>query len=124
MKRFLLFVALLTLVVIVPGITQSAGIQKQLNWGAVTTYTDNTPIGASKTVLYNAWADGVPLVVRTPNTWVLFNVSDHDIAHQFTAQAELSTGEKSAISPPFAWTSPSAPPPSTPGACSISDPTH
>ena len=122
-KRMVFLTALLLAFVILPGIPQAAGTEKECSWGAVTTYTDGLPIEPSKTVYYNAWMDNVPKAVKTLNTWFKFPVTDHGVAHTFTAQAELSTGEKSAISPPFTWTSPQGTP-TTPLGCSVGDPVH
>ncbi len=125
MKRVLMSLAVMVLVLsFVPGLVPAAGVQKQLNWGAVTTYTNGAPIEASKAVTYNAWMDNVPLAVKTPNNWVLFTVPDYNVTHQFTAQTELSTGEKSVVTTPFSWTSPAAVPSTPSPGCSITDPTH
>jgi hypothetical protein len=122
-KRWTFLVILLTAFVILPGIPRAAGPEKECSWGAVNSYTDGTPIEATKTVYYNAMMDNVLKATRTLNTWFKFTPTDHGVTHYFTAQAELSTGEKSAWSPAFAWISPAGTP-TTPLGCSVGDPIH
>lgn len=122
-KRLALLIVLLSVFVILPGIPRAAGTEKECSWGIVNSYTDGLPIEATKTVYYNAFMDNVANAVKTTNTWFKFPVTDHGVVHYFTAQAELSTGEKSALSPAFAWTSPPGTV-STPLGCSVGDPTH
>lgn len=91
----------------------------QISWDAVTTYTDGTPIGSGKTVLYT--------VYWTPDLW-LEEGSLHQIGSPtsatslsfdpvaagmtsyqtvyFTVKAVLGTGEESPFSGAFAWNVP------------------
>jgi hypothetical protein len=82
-----------------------------LSWDPATTYTDNTVIGAEANgVFYNVEMDGTQTATRTPATsWVLPAVAKKS-AHTFRAQTVLGTGEVSAWSPPFPWTSPAGNP--------------
>lgn len=121
-KTVLLCVALALVFSVVSG--QTAGVEKELSWYPVGTYTDNTPIEATKQVLYNATMDNVPIAARTTNTWQKFTVLDHNTPHLFTVQTELSTGEKSAVSPPYPWTSPAGVPNLPSGGCTVGDPRH
>jgi len=123
-KRLALLAILLFAFVILPGIPpRAAGTEKECSWGAVTSYTDGLPIEATKVVYYNAFMDNAAMAVKTLNTWFKFPVTETGVVHYFTAPAELSTGEKSALSPPFAWTSPPGTV-STPLGCSVGDPVH
>lgn len=82
-----------------------------LSWNEVTTYTDNTTIGPEANgVFYNIEMDGSRVVTRTAATsWVIPAVPKRS-AHTFRAQAELGTGEVSAWSSLFPWTSPAGNP--------------
>ncbi len=82
-----------------------------LSWDPVTNYIDNTVIGPEANgVFYNIEMDGTKVVTKTSATsWVLTPVAKKS-AHTFRAQAVLGTGEVSAWSPPFAWTSPAGNP--------------
>ena len=88
------------------GIGVSMAATKTVSWNAVTTYTDGTSIEGTKTVYYNIWMDSTLIGNKVTGTSLIFTVSDYGVTHQFTAQAELSTGEKSAVSPAYSWTSP------------------
>jgi len=82
-----------------------------LNWQAVTTYTDSTPIGPEANgVFYNVEMDGTQTATNIAATsWVIPAVAKKS-AHTFRAQTVLGTGEVSAWTAPFAWTSPTANP--------------
>lgn len=78
---------------------------------AVTTYTDNTLIEGSKTVLYSVWyQDTVTSVItqvvnKVPALSHGFNdnVMVKGRLYNFYGQTWLSTGESSANSPNFGW---------------------
>lgn len=123
-KRWVLLSVLFMAIVILPGIPRAAGVEKECSWSPSTTYTDGTPYESSKAVLYNAWMDNQAMAVKTASTWFKFTVTDHNVQHLFTVQTELSTGEKSAVSPPYSWTSPAGTPTPPAGGCSVGDPTH
>lgn len=78
-----------------------------ISWDPVTTYTDNTAIEASKMpVRYNIWKDSTLIGNKVTGTSLLFTDTGHGLIRSFTAQAELATGEVSAISPAYSWTVP------------------
>lgn len=81
-----------------------------LTWDAAM-YTDNTTIGPEANgVFYNVEMDGARVATKTAATsWVIPAVPKKS-AHTFRAQTELGTGEVSAWSPPFGWTSPAGNP--------------
>lgn len=121
-KPWLLLAVVVLVFAILPGIIGAAGIQKQISWAPSTTYTDGTPIDASKTVYYYVFMDNAALSARTTATKLLFSVTDHEVQHKFELQTELSPGgAKSARSAPLYWTSPAGVP-SAPGGCMIGDP--
>lgn len=80
----------------------------------VTTYTDNTPIEATKTVTYSVWyVDSVTGAIvqianKVPETVHPFNdnVMVKGRLYNFNGQAFLNTGEQSAVSPNYGWTVP------------------
>lgn len=75
-----------------------------VSWDPVTTYTDNTLIEASKLpVMYNIRKDGVLIGTRVLGSSLQFTDIGHGLTRSFTAQAELNSGEVSAISPPYSW---------------------
>jgi hypothetical protein len=82
-----------------------------LSWDPVTTYTDNTTIGSeAQGVFYNVEMDGTTRATRISATsWAIPSVAKKS-SHTFRAQTVLGTGEVSALSPPFAWTSPTGSP--------------
>ena len=82
-----------------------------MSWDPVTQYTDNTAIGSeAQGVFYNVEMDGTVRASRISVTsWVLPDVPKKS-SHTFRAQSVLGTGEVSAWSPPFAWTSPAGVP--------------
>jgi len=123
-KVSLLLLAVVLVLSVIPGMVTAAGEVKECSWSPSTTYTDGTPYEASKTVFYNAWMDNQAKAVKTTNTWFQFVVPDHNVAHQFTVQTELSTGEKSAISPPYTWVSPAGTPTPPAGGCTVGNPIH
>ena len=88
---------------------------RTISWGAVTTYTDGTPIEAGKTVTYTAYWTTDPGLgsLRTIGTSLATTSTTFDPDAQgmtrggtvyFTVKALLSTGgEASALSPPYPW---------------------
>jgi hypothetical protein len=78
-----------------------------LSWDPVTQYADNTAIGSEAGgVFYNVEMDGTVRASKISATsWVLPAVPKKS-SHTFRAQSVLGTGEVSAWTPPFAWTSP------------------
>ena len=97
---------------------------RTISWDPVTTYTDNTPIEAGKTVTYSAyWTTDAGLSLaslRTLGTSLTTTSTTFDPTVQgmtrggtvyFTAKAVLNTGEESALSPAYAWVVPVVTPP-------------
>ena len=82
-----------------------------LSWNPVTLYTDNTVIGSeAQGVFYNVEMDGTVKASKiSVVSWVLPAVAKKS-SHTFRAQTVLGTGEVSAWTPPFAWTSPTGSP--------------
>lgn len=76
-----------------------------LLWDAVKTYTDGSQIEAGKTVLYNVERGGTVVSAKQPAITFTFT-SGKGTAESFRVQTELNTGEKSAWSPAYSWTSP------------------
>jgi len=79
-----------------------------LNWVAPTQYTDGTPIESSKTITYDVAVDGSPQAANISGTsWPIpQSLIGHGKTLAFTLKSKLNTGEESAWSPPFPWTSP------------------
>jgi hypothetical protein len=91
----------------------------QISWDAVTTYTDGTPIGSGKTVLYTVyWTPDLWLEVGSLNqigsptsaTSLFFDpvalgMTGYQTVY-FTVKAVLGTGEESPFSGAFAWNVP------------------
>ena len=67
----------------------------RVSWSPVTTYTDNTAIEPTKTVLYDVWMDGAPLAVGTAQTFAPLTDNTHGAWHSYRARTRLSTGEVS-----------------------------
>ena len=91
---------------------------RTISWGAVTTYTDGTPI-ATGNVSYTAYWTTDPGLgsLRTIGASLATTSTTFDPDVQgmtrggtvyFTTKAVLSTGEASALSPAFAWVVPSS----------------
>lgn len=82
-----------------------------LNWQAVTTYTDNTVIGSEANgVFYNVEMDGSQTATKIAATsWAIPAVAKKS-SHTFRAQTVLGTGEVSAWTTPFVWSSPQGSP--------------
>jgi hypothetical protein len=82
-----------------------------LNWEPVTTYTDNTAIGPEAGgVFYNVEMDGTEASGNFSGaSWVIPAVEKKS-SHTFRARTVLGSGEVSAWTPPFAWTSPQGSP--------------
>ena len=110
------------------------GETRTISWGAVTTYSDGTPIEAGKTVTYTAYWTTDPGLgsLRTIGTSLATTSTTFDPDVQgmtrggtvyFTAKAVLSTGEASALSPAYAWVVASATPaPAVPKNIGITGP--
>ena len=109
---------------------------RTISWDPVTTYTDNTPIEAGKTVTYSAyWTTDAGLSLaslRTIGTSLATTSTTFDPTVQgmtrggtvyFTAKAVLNTGEESSLSPAYAWVVPVVtPPPEVLTAVTVSGP--
>jgi len=91
------------------------------SWDPVTTYTDNTPIEAGKTVMYTLyWTTDAALSPASLRTIVASTVQtsatfDPDVQAMprgqtvyFTVKTVLSTGEESALAPAYAWLVPAS----------------
>jgi hypothetical protein len=76
-----------------------------LSWDPVTTYNDNAAIEAGKTVLYNVERGGMVVSAQQAGTSFAFTTGK-GVPESFRLQTELSTGEKSAMTPVYGWTSP------------------
>jgi hypothetical protein len=126
---------LLTAVLSAPGYGRAE--TRTVSWDAVTTYTDGTPIEPSKTVRYDIfWSSDAGLSPASLRT-VASSVSQTSATFDpdaiglprgqtvyFTGDSVLSTGEKSALASPLAWTVPPVSPPPAPvlSGLSISGP--
>jgi len=90
-----------------------------LSWSPVTTYVDSTPIGPEANgIFYNVEMDGTQTASKIAATsWVIPAVAKKS-SHTFRAQTVLGTGEVSAWTPPFAWTSPQGDP-AAPGGMTV-----
>ena len=88
-------------------------------WGAVTAYTDGTPIEPTRTVTYDVfWTTDIALSPASlhliaggvAQTSATFDADAQGIPRgqpvYFTGNAILNTGEKSALSPPYTWNVP------------------
>ena len=83
-----------------------------LSWDPVTTYLDGTPL-TGKTVLYNVERGGAVVSAKQAETSLVFTTG-YGVSESFRLQTELASGEKSAWSPVYSWTSPLGVP-ATPG---------
>lgn len=94
---------------------------RQLSWDAVTTYTDGTPIEASRAIGYRVYWSTDPWVAEdtlntlassTPATSVTFDPDAQGMAGYrtvyFTVRTVLSTGEESVLSAALPWSPPVA----------------
>jgi hypothetical protein len=97
---------------------------RTISWDPVTTYTDNTPIEAGKTVSYTAyWTTDAALSLASlhtigsslATTSTTFDPTVQGMTRggtvYFTAKAVLNTGEESALSPAYSWVVPVVTPP-------------
>ena len=75
-----------------------------LSWDPVATYTDGNPL-TGKTVLYNVDWGGTVVSGKQAGTSFVFTTG-FGTAESFKLQTELASGEKSAWSPTYSWTSP------------------
>lgn len=91
-----------------------------LSWSAATTYTDGTPIEATKTISYDIQVDGATQATGVTGTsWPIpQSLIGHSKTLTFTVRTVLSTGEVSAWSAPFGWVSPAGIP-SAPSGLSV-----
>jgi len=82
-----------------------------LSWDPVTKYVDNTVIGAeAQGVFYNVEMDNALASGNfSGSVWVIPAVAKKS-THTFRARTVLGTGEVSAWTSPFSWTSPGANP--------------
>ncbi len=110
--KYLLWVAMLSTFA-----TPAFAETRTISWDPVTTYTDNTPIEAGKTVLYSAYWTTDPGLgsLHTIGTSLATTSAAFDPIVQgmtrggtvyFTAKAVLNTGEESALSPAYSWVVP------------------
>ena len=92
---------------------------RTISWDAVTTYTDNTPIGPGKTVTYTAYwttdaalslgslhAVGAPVTTTSTTFDPTVQGMTRGGTVYFTVKVVLNTGEESALSPAYAWVVP------------------
>jgi hypothetical protein len=79
-----------------------------LSWSPVTTYTDNTAIESSKIITYEVQVDGVTQATNVSGiSWPIpQGLIGHGKVLTFNVRTKLSTGEVSAWTAPFPWTSP------------------
>ena len=100
MKKFFVLLALFV---------ASTSFAWTLSWDPVTTYTDNTVIGPdAQGVFYNVEMDNVMASGDfLGSAWIIPAVSQRS-SHTFRVRTVLGTGEVSAWTPPFPWTSPGA----------------
>ncbi len=116
-NRAVLF--LLTIACLLPASHSAFAETRTLTWDPVTTYTDNTPIEAGKTVTYTAyWTTDAGLSVASlhtigsslPQNSTTFDPDIQGMTRgstvYFTAKAVLNTGEESLLSIAFPWTVP------------------
>ncbi len=117
--KYLLWVAILSTFA-----TPAFAETRTISWDPVTTYTDNTPIEAGKTVTYSAyWTTDPGLSIaslHTIGTSLTTTSTTFDPTVQgmtrggtvyFTAKAVLNTGEESSLSPAYSWVVPLVTPP-------------
>ena len=118
---------LITIAILLASIPCAFAETRTISWDPVTTYTDDTPIEAGKTVNYWAyWTTDpglgslVTIGSSLPTTSTTFDPTVQGMTRggtvYFTAKAVLNTGEESALSPAYAWIVPliTPPPPVTP----------
>jgi hypothetical protein len=67
----------------------------RVSWSPVTTYTDNTSIEPTKTIMYDVWMDNVPLAIGTTQTFAPLTDNTHGAWHSYKARTRLSSGEVS-----------------------------
>jgi len=132
--KHLLWVGILSILAI-PAFAET----RTVSWDPVTTYTDDTPIEAGKSVGYSVyWTTDSGLgSLHAIGTSLATTSTTFDPDAQgmtrggtvyFTAKAVLSTGEESALSPAFPWvvpvviTPPTPPPPATLTGVTVSGP--
>jgi hypothetical protein len=111
MKKFLLFAVAATMLI---GIGLAWAQPRTVSHDTVTTYTDNTPIEATKTVLYSVWCidnvTGAVVQIANKVPEVAHPFNDNTMVkgrlYNFYGQTWLSTGESSANSPTYGWVLP------------------
>jgi len=117
-QRFLIIVA-----IFLAATSSSFAETRTVSWAPVTTYSDNTPIEAGKTVSYTAYwsADAAfsPASLHAIGSSLTSTSTTFDPDLQgmtrgstvyFTAKAALNTGEESTLSTAYAWVVPPATP--------------
>ena len=110
---------LLTIACLLPASHGAFAETRTMTWDPVTTYTDNTPIEAGKTIAYTAyWSTDAGLSLASlhtigaslPQNSATFDPDIQGMTRgstvYFTAKAVLSTGEESTLSTAFPWTVP------------------
>jgi hypothetical protein len=113
---------LMTIAILLASIPCAFAETRTISWDPVTTYTDNTPIEAGKTVNYTAyWTTNpglgslVTIGTSLTTTSTTFDPTVQGMTRggtvYFTAKAVLNTGEESSLSPAYAWVVPLVAPP-------------
>lgn len=113
-KMVLIYLAVAVGVMLLLGIGVSMATTRTVSWGAVTTYTDGSPIEAGNAVTTSVWRqDSVTLAIvqlanRISGTSTTFDDSSlvKGRVYNFWAQAHLATGASSDNSAVYAWTLP------------------
>jgi hypothetical protein len=76
-----------------------------LSWSPTTTYTDGSLIEVTKVITYNVERGGATVSAKQLGTSYVFTTGK-GVNESFRVQTELNTGEVSAWSPAYSWTSP------------------
>jgi len=116
-KSRVVLLACLASVLALPGLSKAE--TRTINWSAVTTYNNGTPIGSNTSITYDIyWTSDAglsagslrPVVSSTSQTSCTF---DPDLVGMprgttvyFTGEVVLSTGEKSSLGPAYSWAVP------------------
>ena len=75
-----------------------------LSWDSVTMYTDNTTIPVTKTVFYDAWADGTRILLNGVATSVTIPAPGSGVSHLYEVAAKVDN--VSSAKAGFTWVSP------------------
>ena len=113
-KNVGVFMAIALGVILLFGIGVSKAASRVLSWGAVTAYTDGTPIEAGNAVTYSAWMQdsvtGTILQLANRVSGLNATFSDSSLtkgrAYRFWAQTQLASGASSDNSTVYSWTLP------------------